>query len=226
MATPLKQPTAPYNPFFGCAILIMIVTVFVGIITWSYYSFSTQDKAIGEFTVDSAVPLTPVKVPEAEVEPLKSVMRDFAEGVTAGKTGALELSIAEINTLLAIAPDTGYGDFTQMVAFKSTNVANQTLQADVCLPMNKMKFWEGKRYAVGEASFKPDIVKDAGADMKLVELTVPGKPVDPKFNEALAGWYWLTPYQKLESLTPVFKAINKVEVTATGIKISVEKTTP
>ena len=226
MSKPIKQPTAPYNPFFGCAILIMIVTMVVGVVTWSYYSFSTQDKAIGEFTVDNMVTLNPVKVPEGEVESLKILIRDFAKGVTAGKTGALELSIAEINTLLAIAPDTGYGDFTQMVAFKSTDVARQTLIADVCLPMNKMKFWEGKRYAVGEASFKPDIVKDAGADMKLVQLTVPGKPVNPKFNEALAGWYWLTPYQKLEALTPVFKAISKVEVTATGIKISVEKATP
>ena len=226
MSKLIKQPTAPYNPFFGCAILIMIVTMVVGVVTWSYYSFSTQDKAIGEFTVNNMVTLTPVKVPDGEVESLKILIRDFAKGVTAGKTGALELSIAEINTLLAIAPDTGYGDFTQMVAFKSTDVASQTLLADVCLPMNKMKFWEGKRYAVGEASFKPDIVKDAGADMKLVQLNVPGKPVNPKFNEALAGWYWLTPYQKLEVLTPVFKAISKVEVTANGIKISVGKPQP
>lgn len=223
MAGPSKQPTAPFNPFFGCAVMLIVVTTLVGIVLWSFYALRTQDKAIAGFAVDQPVKLNPVKVAETDRQPLLDTLKSFAEGARAGKTGKLELSIAELNTLMEIAPDSGYGKFTEILAFKAANPEEQVLVADVCLPMNKMKFWEGQRYAVGEAGFKPEIVKDAGADMKLVSLKVPGKDVEPKFVEALGGWHWLTPYQKLEALTPIFKAITKVEVTAGGVTLFVEK---
>lgn len=223
MAGPSKQPTAPFNPFFGCAVMLIVVTTLVGIVLWSLYSLRTQDNAIAKFTVDQPVALNAVKVAEADRQALMDTLKAFAEGARAGKTGKLELSIAELNTLMEIAPDSGYGKFTDILAFKGTRPESQSLVADVCFPMNKMKFWEGQRYAVGEAEFKPAIVKDAGADMKLISLTVPGKEVEPKFVEALGGWHWLTPYQKLEALTPVFKAITKVEVTVGGVTLFVEK---
>jgi hypothetical protein len=223
MAGISKQPTAPYNPFFGCAVMVIVAATLLGIVAWSFYALTTQDQAINQFTVDQPVALHPVRLTETETSALLESLKPFATAAAAGTATTVELTIAELNTLIAIAPDSGYGQFTELIAFKSAQPEEQLLVADVCLPMNRMKFWEGKRYAVGEAAFKPDIVAEMGADMKLVSLSVPGKPVEPKFVESLGGWHWLTPYQKLEKLAPVFKAINRIEVTSGGVRLSVVK---
>jgi len=222
MAAHTKQPTAPFNPFFGCAVLAIVVCTLAGIVLWSLYALRTQDNAIAKFTVEQPVTLNPVRLSEPDSAALVEEVIKFADAVRSGQPATLDLSIPELNTLLHIAPDTGYGKFTELIAFKAAQPEEQFLVADVCLPLNKMKFWEGQRYAAGEAEFKPDIVAEAGADMKLVSLTVPGKEVEPKFVEALGGWHWLTPYQKLEKFTPVFKAITKVEVTSGGITLTAE----
>ncbi len=222
MAGHTKQPTAPFNPFFGCAVLAIVVSTLAGIVLWSLYALRTQDEAIAKFTLEQPVTLNPVRLSEQDTAQLVETVSKFADALRAGKPSSLELSIPELNTLLHIAPDTGYGKFTELIAFKSAQPEEQLLVAEVCLPLNKMKFWEGQRYAAGEAEFKPDIVADAGADMKLVSLTVPGKEVEPKFIQALGGWHWLTPYQKLEKFTPVFKAITKVEVTSAGVILIAE----
>lgn len=220
MAGISKQPTAPYNPFFGCAVMAIVATTLIGIVAWSFYALRTQDNAIAQFTVDQPVPLNPVRLAEPDVAALLEELKRFSQAASSGQEASIELSIAELNTLIATAPNTGHGGFTDLIAFKAAQPEEQVLVADVSLPMNKMKFWEGQRYAVGEAEFKPEIVADAGADMKLVSLSVPGKQVEPKFVEALGGWHWLTPYQQHEPLTNTFKAISKVEVTSSGVRLS------
>ncbi|MBL9113853.1 MAG: hypothetical protein JNJ83_02525 [Verrucomicrobiaceae bacterium] len=215
MSNVTKQPTAPFNPFYGCAVILTIIMFVIGVITWAWYTLNTQDKAISKFAVDAPVKLAVQKVDASAAEGLKGRLKDFADG----KAKRLELSVTELNTLVEMAPDTGYGKFTEMIAFKGADEAKQLLVADVCLPMNKVKFWEGQRYAVGVAEFRAEIIKDAGPDMKLANLRVPGKEVEPMFVEALGGWHWLTPYQKLPQFTDVFKVVNKVVITANGVAV-------
>lgn len=222
MATITKTPTAPYNPFFGCGIIISAALVFGGIITWSLYSLTTQDKEIAKFTVDQPVKPIAEKVSGPELEALKQKLTTFAAEVKATRPASLELTVVELNTLTDLAPDTGYGNFSEMIAFKSA-VEGKELIADVCFPMNKMRFWEGKRYAVGQATFGTVIVNETGPDIKLHNLTVPGKEVNPGFVNTFSSMSLLAPYHKLEALTPIMKAIKSAKVTSTGVELS---TTP
>lgn len=217
-----KTPTAPYNPFFGCGIIASAAIVFGGIIAWSLYSLNTQDKEIAKFTVGQPVKPVAVKVAGAELESLKQRLAAFGEEAKAAKPAKLALTVAELNTLTDLAPDTGYGHFGEMIAFTSA-VEGKELVADVCFPMNKMRFWEGKRYAVGQATFGVVIVNETGPDIKLHALTVPGKEVNPGFVSTFSSLSLLAPYHKLEALAPVMKAVKSAKVTSTGVELS---TTP
>lgn len=216
-----KEPTGTYSPFYGCAIMLMAALIFGGIIGWSLYSFVQQDSQIAKFTVEHPVPPMRQTVSEAELPALKARLSAFSEAALAAKPATLTLSVPELNSLIELAPDTGFGNFKEMIAVKALK-ADNTLVADVCLPLNKAKFWEGKRYAVGDATFVAEIINDIGPDLRLTSLTVPGKAVSPGFVEAFSTWHWLTPYQKIASLTPVMKAIKKVSVTSAGLVLSTE----
>ena len=213
-----KQPTAPFNPLYGCAIMMIAILVFGGIIAWAFYSLTTQDREIAKFAVEQPVKPTAQRPDEAGMADLKRRLSEFATQTAGKQPASIVLTTQELNALMDLAPDTGYGKFTDMIAFKSVR-DGKVLVADVCFPLNKAKFWEGKRYAVGEATFTVEIVKDRGPDMKLASLIVPGKEVSAGFLEAFGGWHWLTPYQKLETLAPTLKAITKVSITSTGIEL-------
>ncbi|MDB6075709.1 MAG: hypothetical protein JWO89_3349 [Verrucomicrobiaceae bacterium] len=219
----IKEPTGSFSPFYGCAIMAMAAMLFGGIISWSAYSFLKQDSEIAKFTVDQPAPLARQSLPAADQAAFKAKLNTFAEAATAGKPATLTLSIAELNTLIELAPDTGYGNYKDMIAFKALKPGD-TLMGDVCLPFNTAKFWEDKkRYAIGEAAFVLDITKEAGPDLHVTALSVPGKTVNDGFIQTLSSSRWLTPYQKLPALAPTLKAIKKATVTAEGVVLS---TTP
>lgn len=221
MAKITKEPTAPFNPFYGCVIMLFAILIFGGIIAWSYYSLTTQDSEIAKFTVDQPVALSADKPDAAGVEALKQKLAAFEKDALADKPATLALTLPELNALMEIAPDPGSGKFTEMMAFRRVK-DDKELVADVCFPLNKMKFWEGKRYAVGEATFGVQMVKEAGPDIKLLSLTIPGKEVNPAFLEAFSGWYWLTPWHKMDSLAPVMKKVQNVKITSTGVEVSTQ----
>ncbi len=218
-----KEPTGSFSPFYGCAIITMAAMIFGGIVTWSAYSFLKQDSEIAKFTVEQPAPLARQSLPVADQAAFKTKLSAFAEAATAGKPATLTLNLAELNTLIELAPDTGYGNYKEMISFKALKPGD-TLIGDVCLPLNKAKFWEDKkRYAIGEASFVLDITKDAGPDLHVTALSIPGKTVNDGFIQTLSSSRWLTPYQKLPAFTPILKAIKKATVTAEGVVLS---TTP
>ena len=224
MAQLSKQPTSTYNPFFGCAIMSMAAILFIGIVAWSLYSLLKQDSEIAKFTVEQAVPLVNSPLSDDAKTALLARTKTFADAAKASKPATLDLSIAELNALIDAAPDSGYGSFREMILFTATKPADGALAANVCLPLNKARFWEGKRYAVGEAVFKVEL-SDDGPDVRLTALSVPGKVVSEGFIGAFAGWRWITPYQKIEPVGPVLKGIKNIQVTASGITLSTTQTT-
>jgi hypothetical protein len=222
MAQLTKQPTSTYNPFFGCAIMSMAAIMFIGIVAWSLYSLLKQDSEIAKFTVEQAVPLSNPVLSDDARNALLIRAKAFADAAQANKPATLELSIIDVNALIDAAPDSGYGSFRNMVVFTSTKPADNSLTANVCLPLNKARFWEGKRYAVGEALFKLEQSAE-GPDVRLTSLNVPGKVVSEGFIGAFAGWRWVTPYQKIEPVGSVLKGIKNITVTSTGLTLSTTK---
>lgn len=220
MARIQKVPTAPFSPYYGCAIMLLAILTFGGILGWSYYSLITQDKVISTLTVDDPVELPRTTLPEPARAALEAKLDTFAQAASAGQPAELTLSIEELNALLLIAPDTGYGSYAGMLHFEGADPANSRLTARICLPMNRLKFWENKkRYLIGTAGFFIHVHQE-GVDAKVMDVQVPGKEVPEGFIVGMEIWTWVAPYRKLEPLGTVLKAIRTARVTDTGLHLS------
>lgn len=217
-----KQPTAPFNPFFGCAIMTIVACMGIGGIVWVVHVGRTMDREIGKFTVDHPVKPVAVKPDAAGVESLKGRLAAFAEASKTGKPATIQLSVPELNSVAELAPDTGFGSFADIMAVKAVKAAEGVLVADVCLPLNKNPLEGGKRYAIGEATFKVELVKEVGPDIKIATLTIPGNEVNPDFMRLFSGFQLLSPYHKLEALKPVMQGVKAVKVTADGVELSTQ----
>ena len=220
MARFQKVPTAPFNPFYGCAIMVIAILIFGGIITWSVYSLLSQDKQISQFTQDDPVKLAPQELAPDQKTALQQRLTTFGGDIQAGKAASLKLSIQELNALPELAPTSDYGSYAGMVLLEKTDPAKNILIGRICLPLNRLKFWEGKkRYLVGEASFLAEVHAD-GVDAKVVDIKVPGKEVPTGFVGGMEVWTILAPYRKIEPLGSILKGIQKVEVIADGVVLS------
>jgi len=220
MARIQKVPTAPFNPFYGCAIMILAALTFGGIIGWSVYSLLKQDHEIAKITVDELVKLPAVEMSAEARAALEKRLGDFATAARAGLSAELSLTITDLNALITQAPDTGYGTYAEMVRVTGTAPAKDALITQVCLPMKKLKFWEGNlRYLIGTLTFYVH-VHEEGVDAKVVDVKVPGKVVPEGFITGMEIWPWIAPYRKLEPLGTVLKAVRKAKVTPEGVTLS------
>ncbi len=220
MARVQKVPTASFSPYYGCAIMLMAVLTFGGIIAWSWYALVTQDKVIASLTVDDPDTLPSTTLAEAAQAALEQRLATFAEAARNGRAAELALSLEELNALLVLAPDTGYGSYAGLLHFEKTDPANSRLVARIALPMNRIKFWEGrKRYLNGQAGFLVHVHAE-GVDAKIIDVEVPGKEVPEGFIVGLEIWTWLAPYRSLEPIGSVLKAVRQARVTDAGLLLS------
>ena len=216
-----KLPTATFSPYYGCAIMIAAVLVFGGIIGWSAYTYFVQDKAIAVITVNEPVKLPPADLPREAQADLEKRLADFAAAANASQPAELQLSLADLNAMLAMAPESGSGSYADQLRLTRTDPAANTLSAQTSLPMNR-KFWEkGMRYLVGEVTFLV-YVHEAGPDAKVVDVKVPGKAVEPGLIQDMGRWPWLGLYQN-GPLGAVLKNIRQAEVTPSGVRLSTQK---
>lgn len=217
MARIQKEPTAEFNPGYGCFIMLAAIVIFGGIISWSAYTLFEQNRLLDTITVDQ--PVSWPDLPASDSAALQARLGEFGKAALENRAATLDLTLDEINTLIAIAPDTGYGSYAKLVRIKRADPANKSLIADVSLPIKRLKFWEPPRYLNGEAGYRIDIIPGEGPDAKLTALTVPGKSVPDGVVDNMQIWPWVAPYRKIDSLAPTLRAIQHIEVTATGLQL-------
>jgi hypothetical protein len=220
MAKIQKVPTGEFSSYYGCYIIAMAAFVFFGIIAWSAWSFFKQDEEIGKITVDEPMKFEIKELQETEMKALREKLVAFGEAAKEGKPAVLSLTLDEMNAVIQIAPDSGYGSYKDIVHLKKTDPANNRLIADLSMPLRKLKFWEGKmRYMTGEGVFQMQ-VHEEGIDAKLIDVMIPGKTAPSGFVDNLQIWTWIAPYRKQEPLGSMLKGVKKVTVTAEGVTIS------
>lgn len=214
-----RIPTGPFNPFYGCAIMIIIASLMGGFVTWTIYSGLRQDKEIGEFTVDRADPVPVAEVSPSEREELTQKLTGFATAAREGRPASLSLTVSELNALIVLAGDAGIADYRGMVKFTGLDPATQTLLADLCWPLNRLPFsGQGKRYLTGQGSFKPSISAPATFEVHIDTLSIPGRTVSTGFLNSLRTWPWL-------NLAKVNPAVSDTLKTVTSFEFSPDSST-
>ena len=220
MAKVQKVPTGEFSSYYGCYIIVMAAFVFLGIVAWSAWSFFQQDREIGKITVDAPAQFPVESRTEEQIKALREKLAAFGEAAKDGKPATLALTLDELNAVIQVAPDTGYGHYREIVRLTKTDPASNSLIADLSMPLRKLKFWEGKmRYLIGEGTFKM-LIHEEGLDARLVDVRVPGKTPPSGFLDNLQIWTWIAPYRKQEPLGAMLKGIKKVTVTETGLTLS------
>jgi len=179
---------------FGCAIFIAAIVMFLGIVAWSFYTLRKQDDAIAEFTT-----LTPAELPfpdpkdgMAEFEELDSRIKTFAEACKAKTPTTLALSPDDLNRMLSLMPSlNAYRGLVRFNEIKDDGL----IATSFALPMNQMRFWEGKRHLVGDGHLQ---LTYQPAEFRLYlilhDLTTANAEVPEGFLYNFEHWLWLTPY--------------------------------
>ncbi len=230
-----KVPTAQFNPFYGCAILVIMVLTFGGIVTWMIYSGIEQDRQIATFTTENAPPLPALGVSDGEKVALKNKLTLFAESVSKGDAAQLSLSVDDANALLILAADAGIGEdkeslsYREMLRFTGFDNKSQFVSGSLRMPINKLP-WAGgdKRYLVGSASFKPD-VENGNFSLKIETITVPGKIVSEGFVNNMKTMDWLSlAKQKDNKIAEALKKVSTCRIAEDGSALILDcaKTAP
>ena len=136
MARTHKVPTAEFNPGYGCFIMMAAILIFGGIISWSAYTLYEQNRLLDTITVDQ--PNTWPTTATIDTADLKTRLSDFGKAALENRDAVLTLNIDEINALIAIAPDTGFGSYEKLVRVKSADPAHKALIADVAVELEPL----------------------------------------------------------------------------------------
>ena len=191
----------------------------IGVTLWSLIG---QDRAIAKFTKDVQIETEIAEGTAEDVAALRAKLDAFSQRASGGEQGVeLSLSMEELN--LIVAHTESGKDYRGMVYFTGTREIEgepdpesggrsqaRQLVANVCVTMNKLKFWE-KRYLIGEMEF--DLRKvPAGLDLIVTGINVPDLDVPAQFVGNFANWHWLSPFHEDPKMGPVFKAIREAKI--------------
>ena len=223
-----KTPTGPFNPFYGCAILAIMVLTIVGIISWMFYSLLQQDREIASFAADSAPPFPAVTLTAEDKAALLGKLSAFAKAAADGPSATVSLSIGELNGLLALAADAHLGEekggtpYLDMLRFSGLDAATKILRADIHLPVNRLPWLgEGRRFVIGSALFKP-AVENNSFDLKIDELKVPGKPVSEGFVNNLRLMPWLSVAKLKPEIAAPLSKVTSFEISPDGTTLTLK----
>lgn len=208
-----KVPTAPFHPGYGCAILVIMVLTFGGIVSWVLYSGYEQDRQISAFTVSEAPPLETPKPTAQEKDALKAKLTEFSKTLNGGQSAKLTLSLNDLNHLVTLCSEAGIADYRGIVRFNSMDSAAQVFKADIHWKMNNLPFTERKdRFLVGKADFKPDLDTKA-LELRIIKVEVPGKQVSEGFLHQLEQWPWLNLAKTRPEIATILSGVTSFQIT-------------
>jgi hypothetical protein len=214
----VKEPASASNPFYGCAILIIMVLTLGGSAFYMFvYTPLAQNKLIGTFTVEDAPPLPDPGVDATEREALQDKLGAFAIMAREGKPVTLTLSTDELNTLLVLAAEFDpKSDYRGQVLFTGLDPAAQSLKADLRWKMNHLPFVKAPdRYLAGQATFKP-VIENNALDLHIDTIEVPGKTVDPNFVKQMQVIPWLNLIKLKDEVKQPLSRVTRFEISSNG----------
>ncbi|WP_038170304.1 hypothetical protein [Verrucomicrobium sp. BvORR106] len=224
MSQAQKEPTGPFSPFYGCAILIIAICTFGGIVGWTLYSGYRQDKEISQFTIDNAPPLPTPTLSEEQKAALLTKLDSFEDATANGKAVPLLLSVDELNALIVIAGEKEVADYRGIARFTAIDPQAQLLMADLCWQINRLPGSDGpKRFLVGKSGFKP-VIENNALDLHMETLTVPGKEVSLGFFLHLKTIPWLNVAKLKPHVKAVLEKVTSFEFSADGSSIILHST--
>jgi len=189
-----------YTPSAGCAIFILGIALFSGILFFGIWTGTQMNRDIAKFASDDPVEIpSEIGTPE-QVKQARAKLDEFKTTIRAGKPATLTVTASDINIL--IHNNTEFSALRGIVFIDS--ITPETISGQTSWPVRKLSF-SGKRYINGNITMKAEAAPGK-IFVRLVSLEVPGKEVPAGFVERVSQNDLLSPY-KNEDNEDIFETI-------------------
>jgi hypothetical protein len=203
-----KTPVGPYSPFYGCAIVLISIGIFVFIIGWGIFTLRKQDQAFAEICVSAPLKFNRVQVEDDVKRQMQMKIEAFQQGVIDSE---LILEWTDLLVLQTIAESKGLPSYLDQLKFIGIDSNRQRLLAEVSLPINSMPFGDQKpRYMNGVAEFKLDL-REQELEFIITDLKLEGKVVPEGLLIGMQQYSYLLPYKEVLEFKSFSEKIAKIE---------------
>jgi hypothetical protein len=203
-----KTPVGPYSPFYGCAIVLISIGIFVFIVGWGIYTLKKQDQAFAEICVSAPLKLNRVQVEEEAKRQLLLKIDAFQQALVKHE---LILEWTDLFVLQSIAETKGLPSYLDQLKFIGVDSSQQRLIAEVSLPINSMPFGDQKpRYINGLAEFKLDL-REQELELIITDLKIEGKVIPEGLLIGMQQYSYLLPFKEVPEFKSLSEKISKLE---------------
>ena len=172
----VSKPRRRISP--GCLMLVMGGLWMAIWGSWMVISMVRQVQELRTITDKEARLVTPRAASAVEIEGLRGRMREFGAGVAAKRAAVLELTVDDLNTLLAAEPQgMAMREFAGVEAITAA-----AIRFRVSLAMNGMPMSGERLYLNGFSEVKPMRHPEKGVILETVAVEVPGRELSPGFR--------------------------------------------
>ena len=208
--SPKTDQAQQRSPFAGCAIMLILASVALFLISVSAYSLLQQNKEIEKFTSPTPMALSPVSIEEqeAELNALHARLTAFRSQIVdrPDEPAEIALNVTDLNFILATAaPLRAYKPY-----FLVKEIREGQLIADHYRPMNGMPGSDEKRYLNSIATLKP-ILAEKTLVFQVEALDVENATVPLEFIAQIPPYRFGLEQQSDALYSPVLSALTSME---------------
>lgn len=177
--TPIPPATLVPAKLSGGCIMIMIVGGWIlALGVWMIWHLMGQVKEMRGFTDPTPQALTPVSPGAEEKKALQDRMAAFGAAVEAKTAAKLELTVADLNHLLAAQPP-----IDRLKDIAIVEEITDTIRVKVALALNGIPMTGERLYLNGFIHVRPELKKDIGLILLTRSIEVPGRTLTPGFTQ-------------------------------------------
>ena len=177
-ATPPPSNLAPSKLSGGCLMLLIVGGWFLALGIWMVWHLRGQVREMRGFTDPMAQAIAPTAPGAAEKTALLDRLKAFAAAIDAKQPAKLELSVIDLNHLLAAQEP-----LNRLQDIAKVEEITDSIRVKVALALNGIPFSGERLYLNGFIHVRPELKKDTGLILLTRAIEVPGRTLTPGFTQ-------------------------------------------
>ena len=178
-ATPPAAAEVPKSKLSGGCIMMLVVFGWLFALgAWMVWHLYGQVKEMRGFTDPAAQAISPSAPSGEEKAALAARLQSFAASMEAKQASKLELTVTDLNHLLA-----GQEPVNRLQDIAKVEEITDAIRVKVALAINGIPFTGERLYLNGFISVRPEIRKDTGLMFLTRTIAVPGRELTPGFTK-------------------------------------------
>ncbi len=162
----------------GCIMMLVVFGWLFALGAWMVWHLYGQVREMRGFTDKTAQAIAPSAPSGKEKAALQARLREFATAVEGKQAAKLELTVADLNHLLA-----GQEPVSRLQDIAKVEEITDAIRVKVALALNGIPFSGERLYLNGFISVRPEVKQDSGLILLTRTIAVPGRELTPGFTK-------------------------------------------